>query len=193
MKRRRFFQTLAAAPAASTLLAQQAPQRAAGSAEETSIETALPAEAGEPVLSFLNTDQFAAIRRLSGILMPPRSGAPGANECRVPEFLDFLVNASLPIRQQVYRVGLDALNAESRKRHQKPFAEISDTQAADLLAPLRRPWTYDSPKDPLARFLVDAKADVHTATVNSREYSAAGAGGGGRRMGGQGLYWNPLE
>jgi len=192
MKRRRFFQTLAAAPAAG-MLAQQAPQNAVMNGDEPKIETTTPADAGEPVLGFFNNTQFAALRRLSGMLMPPRNGAPGAIECRVPEFLDFLMNASLPARQGIYRSGLDALNAESRKRHQKPFADIGDAQAADLLAPLKRPWTYHPPTDPLACFLVTAKADVQTATVNSREYAASGVAGGGRRTGGQGLYWNPLE
>jgi hypothetical protein len=59
---------------------------------------------------------------------------------------------------------------------------------------LRAPWTYEPPADPLARFLQAAKADVRTATVNSREFNMAGAAqGGGRRFGAQGLYWLPLD
>ena len=46
--------------------------------------------------------------------------------------------------------------------------------------------------DPLARFLVAAKQDVRTATMNSREWNTAGAAGG-RRTGGTGLYWYPID
>ena len=119
---------------------------------------------------------------------------PGAVECHAPEFLDFLLSESLPDRQEVYRSGLDALNAQSRKLHKLPFAEVGDSEASGLLSPLRQPWTYELPKDPLARFLVTAKADVRTATTNSREYAmSGGSGGGGRRNSGQGMYWNPLD
>ena len=195
MKRRRFFQTVAAvAPAACLLRAQQAqrPRTDAG-AEDPKLEAITPAEAGEPVSRFFNAEQFAALRRVSVLLMPPINGSPGAAECHAAEFLDFLVSESPADRQEIYRAGLDALNAQARKTSKKPFAELDDAQAAALLAPLRQPWTYELPADPVARFLLTAKGDVRTATVNSREYSGAGTPGGGRRMGGQGLYWLPLE
>jgi len=62
-----------------------------------------------------------------------------------------------------------------------------------LLAPLRAAWTYDPPADPFARFLREAKQDIRTATMNSREWVTAAASAGGRRGGGVGLYWYPLD
>ena len=41
-------------------------------------------------------------------------------------------------------------------------------------------------------FLIEAKADVRTATMNSREYIAFRGGAGGRRGFG-GVYWLPLD
>ncbi len=195
MKRRRFFQTVAAAAPAAALLRAQQPQRPRtdGAAEDPKLDTITPAEAGDPLLRFFNAEQFAAMRRVSVLLMPPINGSLGAADCHAAEFLDFLLHESPADRQEIYRAGLDALNAQAHKTAKKPFAELDDAQAAALLAPLRQSWTYELPADPVARFLVTAKTDVRTATVNSREYSGAGTPGGGRRMGGQGLYWLPLE
>ncbi len=148
--------------------------------------------AAETTPRFFNTQQFAALRKLSDILMPLINGMPGAIEARAPEFLDFLIGASPADRQQLYKDGLDALNAQARKRFKKSFAEVEESQAGDLLAPLRQPWTSEPPADPLARFLQAAKQDVRTATVNSREYSLAGSSGG-RRGGGLGQYWYTIE
>lgn len=144
------------------------------------------------VLHFFSAQQFAALRKLSDILMPPMNGAPGALDAKAAEFLDFLIGASPVDRQQLYRAGLDALNAGAATRYLKPFAALDATQAGVLLAPMHARWTFEPPVDPLARFLVAAKQDVRTATVNSREYNTANAGGG-RRTGGGGLYWYPLD
>jgi hypothetical protein len=124
--------------------------------------------------------------------MPSVDGRPGASDAQAAEFLDFLIRESPAERQDLYRKGLDALNAESNKRYRKPFASLASSEADPILAPLHQPWQYNPPRDLLGRFLVAAKADVRTATVNSREYIAK-AGAGSRRMGGVGLYWYSLD
>ena len=53
-----------------------------------------------------------------------------------------------------------------------------------LLAPLRDPWTYDAPADPVAAMLRAAKDDVRRATLNSREWNLAAAAGRTRGGGG---------
>jgi hypothetical protein len=198
VRRRRFFQTLAAAPAATALLGQQPPAappapRPAAS-EDLKLETAAADQVADGVPHFFDARQFAALRKLSGLLMPANNnGTPGALEAQAPEFLDFLIGESPADRQQVYKAGLDALNAQAAQRYRKPFAELDAAQADAVLAPLHQPWTYAPPADPLAHFLLVAKADVRIATVNSREYNTAAASGGGRRMGGTGLYWYPID
>ena len=192
MKRRRFFQTLAAAPAATALVGQPAPPPPA-STEEPKLETVTPDQVADGVARFFSPEQFAALRKLSNLLMPLVNGMPGALEAKPPEFLDFLISESPAERQQLYRSGLDALNAQSVQRYHKPFAELAAAQPDPILAPLQQPWTYHPPTDPLAHFLTAVKADIRTATMNSREYNTAAASGGGRRMGGTGLYWYPIE
>jgi hypothetical protein len=196
MKRRRFIQTLAATPAValpvtSELHAQQgAPARSTEDAPK--LEIASLDVGGETVPRYFSAPQFAALRKLSDILVPPLNGLPGALEAEAPEFLDFLISKSPADRQQLYRAGLDALNAQAQRQFKKAFAEVDEAQAATLLAPLRQPWTYEPPADPFARFLREAKQDVRTATQNSRAYATAGSTGG-RRGGGMGQYWYPLD
>lgn len=141
---------------------------------------------------FFTAVQFATLRKLSEVLMPRNGETPGALEANAPEFLDFLISRSPRERQEIYRAGLDGLAAQAKKRFNKEFASLDEQGIATLLAPLKQPWTYDPPTEPVARFLRVAKQDVATATVNSRQYAAATTGGGGRRGAGLGLYWYPL-
>ena len=158
------------------------------------LETAAVDLAGDPVPHFFTAGQYSALRKLSDLLQPAVNGTPGALDAKVPEFLDFLISVSPADRQQLYQGGLDALNAAAVSHGGKSFAELNHSDAAAVMAPLREPWTYEPPSDPLAHFLREAKHDVHTATVNSREFNKAGAAaGGGRRFGAQGLYWLPIE
>ena len=190
MKRRQLVQALLGAPAASALMAQQA---APAPDEPPKLQAASVDAVAEITPRFFSASQFAALRKVSDLLAPMINGLPGAIDAKAPEFLDFLIGESPGERQQIYTQGLDALNAQAGKRFHKSFAELDNAQAEMLLGPLREPWTFDPPADPLARFLQVAKADVRTATLNSREYSlVAGARALGRRQGG-GLYWYPLE
>lgn len=196
MKRRRFIQTIAAAPAlvvpaGTPGLAQQPGQRPAG-AEPPKLEMAVPDTSAAMTPRFFTAAQFAALRKLSNILMPPLDNLPGALEAKAPEFLDFLLGQSSADRKQLYRAGLDALNAQALRQFKRSFAEVDEAQAGALLAPLRQPWTAEPPADPLSRFLREVKQDVRTATANSREYTTAESSGG-RRGGGIGQYWYPLD
>lgn len=161
--------------------------------EPPKLETSVADAVADMAPRFFNPQQFAALQKLGAVLMPPLNGAPGSAEAHAPEFLDFLIGESPAERQQLYRDGLDALNAAARRRFNRPFAETDAAQAAELLSPLRAPWTFDPPADPLTRFLREAKNDVRTATMNSREFVTAGSSSGRRGFGGQGLYWYPLD
>jgi hypothetical protein len=201
MKRRRFIQAMAAAPAIALPIvpatsAQQpappgsAPPRPADDAPK--LEYNALDSAGEIQPHFFKAAQFAALQKLSNVLMPPMKDVPGALDAQVPQFLDFLISESPAERQQLYRAGLDSLNAQATKRFNKSFAELDAAQAGELLAPLRQPWTYEPPSDPFARFLRTAHQDIRTATMNSQEYNAANAAAG-RRASGVGQYWYKIE
>lgn len=199
MKRRRFITTIASVSALPIGLAAQAPpQRPGMPANEeptAALEIASLDSAADPLPEFFTVNQYAALTRVSDLLMPKIGTMPGALDAGVPAFLDFLIGESPEAEQIVYVTGLDALNYQATTRFGKTFAMISDSQAHELLAPLRQPWTPEPSTDPLTIFLQQAKSDVRTATTNSQQYAEASAaeGGGGRRMGGGGQYWTTVE
>ena len=200
MKRRNLMKAVLAAPAVPALISQAPAQ---GTAQAQGPVAAPPTEAAELATSiaddaaatrtrFFTEPQLSALRKLSAIILPSLNGQPSALDAEAPEFLDFLIGASPAPRQHLYRTGLDLLNDGARKKFGKTFAALDTPQAETLMAPLKQAWTYEAPADPLAHFLREAKADIRTATLNSREF-ATFASRGSRRAGGLGLYWYPLD
>jgi hypothetical protein len=160
--------------------------------ENKELATVGISEIGRPVPRFFVEDQFKALERLAEILMPAVNERPGAKQGRVAEFLDFLILESPADRQHLYRSGLDKLNADSKRAHDKLFAALQDEQATPFLKPLTAAWTSEEPADPFARFLLAAKEDVLRATHNSREFIAA-INQTSRGSAGSGYYWLPIE
>jgi len=197
-------------PAASALAQQAAPQTAPGtqppeiplgrgsrSAQNIpSLEITDSGLVGQPVTRFFTTQQFAALRKLSDLLMPAMGGNPGALDAGAPEFLDFLIGVSPADRQKLYRDGLDTLNSRSKKQFSKSFAELDAAQADKIIRPLLVPvpWMKEPPKDPAVHFMTAAHEDIRTATRNSREYATA-VDASGRRgfFGGGGQYILPID
>jgi hypothetical protein len=149
-------------PPAQTPPAQTPP--ASSNQEIPKLKLAAPDAVAEGSLKFFSPTEFQTLQSLAKILVPAFNGRPGAVEADVPQFLDFLLSQSPTDRQSLYRQGLAALGAS--------FGDHSANLSA-LLAPLRQPWTFDPPADPLARFLRAAKDDVLSATMNSREWAAS--------------------
>ncbi|MDQ6706402.1 MAG: gluconate 2-dehydrogenase subunit 3 family protein [Acidobacteriota bacterium] len=196
MKRRDVLKSFAVLPAAASVRAQEPvvpPKPTPAAIEETpKIQASVPDAIAETVTRFFSAEQFAALRRLSDLLMPAMGETPGALQAGAPEFLDFLLSQSPPDRQDLYRGGLDKLNAESGHRYAGSFADLDATQADTILAPLHGAWTYSAPSDPFARFLAAAKEDVMTATANSREWITV-ASKLRRRANGLAMYWSSIE
>jgi hypothetical protein len=198
-------QALAAAPAVPALAQQIRPASATGGrggrggrgsfgAEQgvKEFEVTQPDAVAEPTVRFFTPAQFGALKKLSEALMPPMGGNPGAIECEAPEFLDFLIGVSPADRQQLYRGGLDALNAKAKAKFSKSFAELDARQVDAVIRPLlaATPWAWDLPKDPAMRFIASVRTDVVTASRNSpvwAEKVATRGGGAGQMM------WRPID
>ena len=197
---------MAATPAVPALLAQnpvpaaapgvgRAGGRGGAPTDPPKIPLADAGETSEGGRKFFTARQFATLKKLGSILLPPLKGNIGAGDCDSAEFLDFLVGASPADRQLLYRNGLNGLEAQARRQFAKAFAELDAKQADAILKPLltQVPWVYDLPKDPMKRFMYQVHADIRTATRNSPEAAAALANSGRRGAGGGGLYWNPID
>jgi hypothetical protein len=153
---------------------------------------------GRPAPHYFTAAQFATLRKLGALFVPPLKSNPGALEAQAPEFLDFLIGASPDDRQNLYRFGLDSLDSQSRDQFQKPFCDLDAQQADRILRPLLvvRPWAEDFPSDPLQKFIAQVHEDLRTATMNSREWAAASEKSGRhftRGFRGSGYYWFPID
>lgn len=210
IKRRGFVKGLLAAPIIAPVVpaigqTQPAAQAASPAAQPvvrppTSEKLAVVDEdlTAETTQRFFKPDEFAALKRLGDLLVPPMQGKPGASEAGAALFLDFLIGQSPADRQHLYNRGLDHLNSASRKQFNKFFADLDDAQATSIVKPLMtvRLWPQDVPADPLQQFILQAHQDLRTATANSREWAAAASTGSGGRRGfnrAAGLYWNPID
>ncbi|HEY3740246.1 MAG TPA: gluconate 2-dehydrogenase subunit 3 family protein [Bryobacteraceae bacterium] len=180
MKRRRWIQTVLAAPAAAAAAVvtpdEAAETQASPRDEFAKLEIAgSPTGNAEPLHVFFSKSEYAALERLANAILPPLNGKPGALDAQVPAFLDFLLSQSPKPRQILYREGL---------------ARIGSGQPIEqLLKPLSAPWTYHAPLDPFAKFLREAKQDILEATFNSREWIDARAD----RRGGAGTYYLAVD
>lgn len=186
MKRRRILQVAAGLPAAVALRAQN-PYAAATSGkpdELPKLEAIPPDGVADSKPKFCSGPQLAALRRLADLIVPKIGETPGATDAQAAEFLDFLLSESPADRQSLYRNGLDSLNARG-------FLKADAAGAAAILAPLGKPWTYKTPTEPLAAFLRTAKADILTATVNSKEWIQV-VSQRNRNAAGTSLYWTEI-
>jgi hypothetical protein len=181
MQRRRFVQAIPFLCSSPALLAQAIAK----------LDGAATDAVGRPLPHFFSATQFAALRRLSDLILPAIGENPGALDAGAPEFLDFLIGQSPLPGRVIYLSGLDALNAHAAAYFTKAFAALDDAQADTLLDPLREPWTWKEPTDAVALFLRHAKSDILTATMNSREWITVTQRT--RSTAGNGTYWLPSE
>ena len=204
MRRRDFVRAVLAVGAVpKALLAQQAAAPAPPPAPVPwllglNAKTPMPhVEAADEVaiaqLRFFSPQQMAILTRLSDVLMPPVDEKPGAVQAQTPVFLDFLIGSSSIERQHLYSRGLDWLEVQSRKQFNSEFAHLTDQQIAELLKPWMRTWLNDHPPtEEHADFVNIAHDDIRTATVNSKEWSAAPQKEREPRTGEE-LYWSPIQ
>lgn len=197
MKRRKFLQVISAVPVvvAVPLLAQRATKQTGQGSPEVPSSSAPPGPSMPPgspssspispasvlkttffeteltsVPKFFTSSQFAALRRLSKSFVPPMNGKPGAVEAGAAEFLDFYTSVSLPDRQELYRTGLDNLNAQAESRFRKSFGELTDTEADSILKPMLKPRGSSGGFQAfleLGPFVNRAYQDIRTVTRNS--------------------------
>jgi hypothetical protein len=193
MKRRSVFQSLLGATVIAPAAAAQTPPTSnAPTADDAAKFDLTTADAvADPRHRFFSGAQYATLGRLCDLLGPAYNGRPSARQAEAPQFLDFLLSQSPAERQVLYAQGLDQLDINARRKAGKSFAELSEADAAELLAPLKAKWTWKAPSEPLARFLREAKADVLRATVNSKAYADANAGT--RRGTGVNTYWDVIK
>jgi hypothetical protein len=196
MNRRTVLRSILSIPAAAAIpedILAQEPTRPQPATSETPLTPTINADSlAETDIHTFTPKEFSALKRLGEIFEPSSKEAPGANEAKAAEFLDFLIGQSPSGTVDLYRAGLASLNAQSAQLYGKAFDAVSEAEAAHILAPLKQPWSYTPAAAILPRFLRVAKDDFRRATLTSREYITV-VSLRRRNAGGSGQYWLPVD
>jgi Gluconate 2-dehydrogenase subunit 3 len=99
----------------------------------------------EPVVTyspqFFNPDEFRTVAILAAMIIPT-DDAPGANEARVANYIDFVVFSGAefePLLQRKWMDGLAFLERESQKQFSKSFREADEADRIKLLTEMSAP------------------------------------------------------
>jgi hypothetical protein len=85
---------------------------------------------------WIGADRSAMLEALVDTILPATT-TPGAREARVQVFVDLaLRDCYTPEEQRIFVAGLEALAAECRARHARPFEACSAEERLALLVPL---------------------------------------------------------
>ena len=199
MKRRNLLRGAVLAPAAvavaapGAVAAVPAPAQYAAPVSDTAAKVAvnMPSFVGAQRASFFDELETKALRALAAVMVPAYNGMPGAVECGVVEFFDFLVSQAPEAKQQLWRTGLHELDSRSLQSHGARFEKLNAQQANAVLEPLKAKWTIYGPREPFAKFLWEARGEMVQATLNSREYAEANTGR--RSAAASNYYWRSLD
>lgn len=83
---------------------------------------------------FFRKEEWATLCTLCDLIIPP-SGTPGAVEAGVPQYIDLVVSGNKQ-HQSRFRQGLAWVNAESAKKFQRSFPDLTEAQQVEMLTPL---------------------------------------------------------
>ena len=87
--------------------------------------------------SFFNQQQYATITELASLIIPTDE-TPGAREAKVNEYIDMIIKESPADVQKLYIDGLAWLDKTSKRRHQKTFVELSNSQQVSILTEISK-------------------------------------------------------
>jgi hypothetical protein len=108
-----------------------------------------------PRLVFLTAPQYETVDAVAEAIIPADDHSPGAKAARVADYIDLLLSESDRDTQQTWTASLVALDGESGRRFQTPFARLNPTQAAALLTDISS--NELAPRTPLEQFFKAAK------------------------------------
>lgn len=124
MKRRDMVELLALAPLAAAF--NWAPHDVARAVSR------VRAAAQRPELRFFTAHEWDTVRILVDLVIPRDARSGSATDAGVPEFMDFIVADSTSM-QTPMRGGLAWIDLECRRRFDKTFLDVSDTQRRAIL------------------------------------------------------------
>lgn len=83
----------------------------------------------------LTDKQLKTVSALSDLIIPADERSPSASQVGVPDFIDEWISAPYEGQEwdrKVVLKGLQWLDEESKRRHDKPFAELSEAEQSEI-------------------------------------------------------------
>ena len=130
MTRRDAVQLLAALPAAAFLSWPTAQQEKARNFVNNALRAA--AEGTPYAPKFFTAAEYRTVRILADMIIPRDERSGSASDAGVPEFMDFTMT-DRPRSQECMRSGLAWIDAQSKSRFAKAFADASQSQREAIL------------------------------------------------------------
>jgi hypothetical protein len=130
MSRRNAVQLLASLPVAAMLSWPSAEHEKVSQYVANALRAAGEGVAYAP--KFFTAAEYRTVRILADMIIPKDERSGSATDAGVPEFMDFTMN-DRPGMQKWMRDGLAWLDAQSRSRFSKPFADASESQRQGIL------------------------------------------------------------
>src|SRR5690349_9746548 len=124
---------------------------------------------GEYKPKALTAHEYATVRRLAELMVPPDERSKGALEAGAPEFIDFLCAANSELAT-IYTGGIAWLDANMKRQHQVAFLDATperQTAMLDLIA-YRENETAHPDLAPGIRFFAWARNMVVDAYYTSK-------------------------
>lgn len=142
MSRRDAVQLLAALPFAAILSWPTAEHERVRRLVDAALKSAAEGTAYAP--KFFTPAEFRTARVLADMIIPRDERSGNASDAGVPEFMDFTMVDRLN-NQKWMRDGLTWLDAQSKARFSKPFADATETQREQILNEIAWPARAPAP------------------------------------------------
>jgi hypothetical protein len=108
-----------------------------------------------PKLAFLTSEQYAMLDAVTEAIIPADDHSPGARAARVADYIDLLLAESDQPTRKLWADGLAALDQLSRRRFKTGFAQLTPSQAAEVLTEIAK--NELNPRTPLEQFFTLTK------------------------------------
>ncbi len=104
---------------------------------------------------FFTAAQFAAVDRLTDLIIPADEQSGGASAAKVGVYIDVLLAEAPPAVRSQWKQGLQAIDAECRQRFDSPFHELTSERQNAVMAAMAQ--NEGEPATALQRFFAPLK------------------------------------
>ena len=124
------------------------------------------AQASTGPVRFFTPAEMAVVAAVANQIIPD-SQTPGAAKAGVPGYIDLVVSTN-KAHQKLHRDGIAWLQAESKRLHQRGFAQVSPAQQLAILQPLCDACDHGKPAGLAQRFFESIKGMTCDGYYTSR-------------------------